>query len=391
MRVFVVAGEASGDKLGAALMQGLKAHVPEITFQGIGGDQMAAEGLDSLFPMDEISIMGITEILSQYRHLKTRIRQTAEAVLSSRPDVLVTIDLPEFGLRVAKHVKQRSDIRTVHYVAPTVWAWRPGRAVRMARYVDQVLALLPFEPPYMEAAGMRCDFVGHPVVTDPVATAEDIAEFRRSSGIGDAPLALLLPGSRRSEVTRLMPVFSEVVAHLHAQRPRLRFVLPAAPNVAQLVKEAVAAWPVAPLILNPAELSGTEGPHRKRAAFAAADVALAASGTVSLELAAAGTPMVIAYDMNWLSRQIIGRMLRVDTVTLVNLVSETRVIPEFIGKKCRPGPIAAALLETLDRPEAQTSAMQLTMERLGRGGPAPGERAALAILDGVKQKGGRIL
>ncbi|OSQ48964.1 lipid-A-disaccharide synthase [Marivita geojedonensis] len=381
MRVFVIAGEASGDKLGAALMAGLRKHAGDVTFEGIGGDRMIDEGLQSLFPMDEISIMGITEILSQYRHLKARIRQTAEAVLAARPDVLVTIDLPEFSLRVARLVKAQSDIRTVHYVAPTVWAWRPGRAKKMAAHIDQVLALLPFEPPYMEAAGMRCDFVGHPVVTDPVASTDDIKTFRAGQGLGEAPLILILPGSRRSEVSRLLPVFGEVVGKLHTQRPDLRFVLPAAPNVASIVAEAVTTWPIKPIILNPS----VDGMAAKHAAFAAADVALAASGTVSLELAATNTPMVIAYDMNWLSRQIIGRMLRVDTVTLVNLVSDTRAIPEFIGANCQPGPISDAVLATLDNPEAQRSAMKLTMERLGKGGVPPGERAALAVLDGLKK------
>ncbi len=386
MRVFVVAGEASGDKLGAALMAGLRKHTPDVTFEGIGGDRMIAEGLQSLFPMDEISIMGITEILSQYRHLKARIRQTADAVLAARPDVLITIDLPEFGLRVAKLVKAESDIRTVHYVAPTVWAWRPGRARKMARHIDQVLALLPFEPPYMEEAGMRCDFVGHPVVTDPVATPDEVARFREGHGVQEAPLVLILPGSRRSEVSRLLPVFSQVVADLHMQRPDLAFVLPAAPNVANLIDEAVASWPVKPTIINPAQ----DGVKVKQAAFAAADVAVAASGTVSLELAAAGTPMVIAYDMNWLSRQIIGRMLRVDSVTLVNLVSETRVVPEFIGANCQPKPIAAAVLASLDAPDDQMQAMAFTMNRLGRGGLPPGERAAQAVLDGLTENGGRI-
>ncbi len=386
MRVFVVAGEASGDKLGAALMAGLRKHTPDVTFEGIGGDRMIAEGLQSLFPMDEISIMGITEILSQYRHLKARIRQTADAVLAARPDVLITIDLPEFGLRVAKLVKAESDIRTVHYVAPTVWAWRPGRARKMARHIDQVLALLPFEPPYMEEAGMRCDFVGHPVVTDPVATPDEVAKFREGHGGQEAPLVLILPGSRRSEVSRLLPVFSQVVADLHMQRPDLAFVLPAAPNVANLIDEAVASWPVKPTIINPAQ----DGVKVKQAAFAAADVAVAASGTVSLELAAAGTPMVIAYDMNWLSRQIIGRMLRVDSVTLVNLVSETRVVPEFIGANCQPKPIAAAVLASLDAPDDQMQAMAFTMNRLGRGGLPPGERAAQAVLDGLTENGGRI-
>ncbi|MBV2360854.1 lipid-A-disaccharide synthase [Thalassococcus sp. CAU 1522] len=385
MKVFVIAGEPSGDKLGAALMAGLRDLVPGVAFDGVGGPRMEAAGLTSLFPMSEISIMGITEILSQYRALKRRIRQTAEAVIAARPDVLVTIDLPEFNLRVARLVKAASDIRVVHYVAPTVWAWRPGRAARMAAHVDQVLALLPFEPPYMEAAGMRCDFVGHPVVTDPQAGAGEARAFRDGLGIGDAPLALILPGSRRSEVSRLLPVFRAVAQRLVAARPEIRLVLPVAAPVRDMIGLAMKDWPAAPHIVDPAQ--DPDG-AMKRAAFAAADVAVAASGTVSLELAAAGTPMVIAYDMNWLSRQIIGRMLRVDTVTLVNLVSETRAVPEFIGQACRPDSIARAVLDTLNAPDAQQAAMAVTMDRLGQGGEPPGLRAARAVLDGIAEAAG---
>ncbi|MCT4369369.1 lipid-A-disaccharide synthase [Yangia mangrovi] len=384
MKVFIIAGEPSGDKLGGALMQGLKAQVPEVSFEGIGGERMLEEGLQSLFPMDEISIMGITEILRNYGALKARIRQTADAVVAAKPDVLITVDLPEFSLRVAKLVKEKSDIRTVHYVAPTVWAWRPGRAAKMAKHIDQVLALLPFEPPYMEAAGMRCDFVGHPVVTDPQASQSDEAEFRLRHDIGDAPLCLILPGSRRSEVSRLGPVFGEALGQLKEQRPELRYVLPMAAPVAELVKETVKGWPVTPILLDPRE-QGEAGKAEKRAAFAAADVALAASGTVALELAAASTPMVIAYDMGWLSRQIIGRLMLVDSVNLVNLVTDSRTVPEYIGDDCRPGPIADAVLRVLDAPQDQTRAMQQTMELLGKGGEAPGMRAAEAVLAGLRE------
>lgn len=390
MNVFLIAGEPSGDKLGAALMAGLRKSEPDVQFTGIGGERMLEEGLSSLFPMDEISVMGITEILSQYRQLKRRIRETADAVIKARPDVLITIDLPEFSLRVAKLVKARSDIRVVHYVAPTVWAWRPGRAAKMAAHVDQVLALLPFEPPYMEAAGMRCDFVGHPVVTDPQAAAADEAQFRLRHGLGEAPLCLLLPGSRRSEVSRLAPIFAEVVEQLTEAEPDLRFVLPAAAPVADLVQAQVSGWPGRPIVLDPRGRDPDEARGEKRAAFAAADVALAASGTVSLELAAAGTPMVIAYDMGWLSRQIIGRMLRTDTVTLVNLVAESRTVPEFIGANCRPGPISDAVLRVLAAPQEQAQALALTMERLGAKGLPPGERAAQAVLDGIAEARSRV-
>jgi len=271
----------------------------------------------------------------------------------------------------------------VHYVAPTVWAWRPGRAAKMAQVIDQVLALFPFEPPFMQAAGMRCDFVGHPVVAEPVADAAEAQAFRAAQGLDNSPLLLLLPGSRRGEVGRLMPVFSDVCARLRRDQPGLRVVIPAVAHVADMIGQATAAWPDKPLILDPRGVDAATFAVDKRAAFAAANVALAASGTVSLELAASGTPMVIAYDMSWLSRQIIARMLLVDTVTLVNLVSDTRVVPEFIGAKCRPDLIAPAVRDVLAAPEAQRAAMELTMERLGRGQAAPGLRAATAVLSGL--------
>lgn len=371
MRVFVIAGEASGDKLGAALMAGLTG-LTDVTFDGVGGLMMAEQGLVSRFPMDELSVMGLAEILPKYRALKARVQQMAQAVLDSKPDVLITIDSPDFCLRVAKLVKAGSDIRCVHYVAPTVWAWRPKRAAKMARHIDQVLALFPFEPPLMQAAGMRCDFVGHPVVTDPIASTGEAAAWD-----GDGPLVMLLPGSRRGEIARLLPRFGQAAALIARARPDVRFALPTTANVYDGVVAGVAEWDV------PVQILTADQRAEKRGLFAAADVALAASGTVSLELAANDTPMVIAYDMAWLSRIIIGWMLLVDTVTLVNLVSDSRVIPEFVGKDCVAAQIAAAVLRVLDDPTAQHTAMAVTMDRLGRGGDAPGVRAARAVLDGI--------
>ena len=393
MKVFLLAGEASGDKLGAALMAGLLKHMPNRPeFYGVGGPLMEQAGLKTLFPMSDISLMGISEILSKYRFLKRRIAEAADAVIAGEADVLITIDLPEFSLRLAKAVRRRKQVPSVHYVAPTVWAWRPGRAQKMSPFVDHVLALFPFEPPYMRAAGMQCEFVGHPVVTDPQATPCEVAAFRKAHDIDGAPLLLVLPGSRRSEVLRLLPVFGATVTALVQQHPALRVVVPTVSAVAGHVQSAVAGWPGQPIVLAPQTQAQTQtqaaqalhsGHSDKRAAFAAADVALAASGTVSLELAAAATPMVIAYDMAWLSRQIIGRMLRVDTVTLVNLVSETRVVPEFIGANCRPDKIVPALAALLSHPEAQHNAMQSTMTKLGQGGTNPGIRAAQATLSGL--------
>ncbi|MCL7463919.1 lipid-A-disaccharide synthase [Phaeovulum sp. NW3] len=380
MRLFLIAGEPSGDKLGAALMAGLKQLAPGVEFHGIGGPLMEAEGLTSRFPMEELSVMGLWEVLPKYRHLKRRIAETAQAVTDLAPDALITIDSPDFTLRVARLARAtRPELRTIHYVAPSVWAWRPGRAAKMAEVIDHVLALLPFEPPYMRAAGMSCDFVGHPVVAEPRATRAEADAFRETHMIGpDQPLVLCLPGSRAGEVKRLGPRFDEALMRLRDREPGLRVVLPTVRGVAPMVRAMAARWPVAPIVVEEAA--------DKRAAFAAADLALAASGTVSLELAANRTPMVIAYDMAPLSRFLIGRLLRVDTVTLVNLVSETRAIPEFLGRACRPGAISQALLNLLERPEAraaQLAAMEVTMQRLGEGGDPPGLRAARSVLNAL--------
>ncbi len=386
MRVFLIAGEASGDQLGAALMAGLRQLVPGVEFAGVGGDQMQAGGLDSLFPMEELSVMGLAEVLPRYRQLKRRIRECAQAVLKGPPDVLITIDSPDFCLRVARLVREASDIRTVHYVAPSVWAWRPGRAAKMARWVDQVLALLPFEPPYMEAAGMRCDFVGHPVAAQPPITREQAAAWRREQGLAAGPLILALPGSRRSEVARLAPIFGAALETIVARRADAQIVVPAAAPIAGLVRDATASWPGRVQVLDPTGMEVEAARTRKRLAFGAADVALAASGTVSLELCAARTPMVIAYDLNPISWQIMSRMARIDTVTLANLVTGERVIPEFLGPQCRPGPIAGAVMALLESPELRAEQARIaasTLTALGAGQEPPGLRAARAVLDGL--------
>ncbi|WP_417472185.1 lipid-A-disaccharide synthase [Leisingera sp.] len=381
LRVFILAGEPSGDRLGAALMAGLSQLAPGVQFDGIGGALMAEQGLVSRFPMDELSVMGLAEVLPKYRHLKRRIRDTADAVLETKPDVLITIDSPDFSLRVARLVKARSNIRTVHYVAPSVWAWRPKRAGRMAEVIDHVLALLPFEPPYMEAAGMDCDFVGHPVVAEPQATADESAALRAEFGLGDSPFVLALPGSRRSEVGRLAPVFGEALKRFVAQHPEYRVVVPAAAPVAAMVQKALVDWPTNTVMIDPGRFLPERAKAHKRAAFAGADLALAASGTVSLELAAAATPMVIAYRFQWLTWQIMKRMALIDTVTLVNLVSDSRVVPECLGPDCTAENIAAQLDAVLTQADAQQDAMALTMQRLGAGGEAPGLRAARAVLE----------
>jgi lipid-A-disaccharide synthase len=383
VHIFLVAGEPSGDRLGAALMAGLRALAPGVRFSGVGGPAMAAEGLQSLFPMAELSVMGLLEVLPRYPALRRRMIETAEALVAAAPDAVVTIDSPDFCLRVLARARAaRPGLRTIHYVAPSVWAWRPGRARRMAPLVDHVLALLPFEPPLMEAAGMGCSFVGHPAAAAPPATPAEVTAFRARHGLGAAPVLLALPGSRRGEVARLAPVFGQALASLVARRPDLRVVVPAVAALGAEVRARVAGWPGAPVVI----VEGEAPAGAKAAAFGAARAAIAASGTVSLELAAAGVPMVIGYDMNPLTRAIVGRLLRVDTVTLVNLVSNTRAVPEFLGARCRAdliAPAVAALLDDGPARDAQMRAMDLAMGRLGRGGEAPGLRAARAVLGAI--------
>lgn len=365
---FLIAGEPSGDSLGAALMAGLKTLHPDVRFQGVGGPLMQAEGLTSLYPMQELSLMGVAEVLPKAVPLLRRVRETAEAALAASPAALITIDSPDFCLRVAKKVKAaKPHLRTIHYVAPSVWAWRPGRAAKMAKVIDHVLALLPFEPPWMTAAGMTCDFVGHPVVSEPLASPQERAVWD-----GPRPLVLALPGSRRGEITRLAPRFGAALGLLAQDHPGLRVALPTLASIEPHVRDLTRAWPIRPEIIT--------DPAARRGAFAAADVALAASGTVSLQLAANGVPMVIGYDMNPISMWLARRLVKSGTVTLVNLVSDTRAVPELLGHDCTPEALARTLRATLNDPQSQRSAMALTMDRLGRGGEPPGLRAARSVL-----------
>ena len=392
-RLFIAAGEPSGDLLGGALIAGLRQLTDDLVLEGVGGPAMAAQGLVSRFPMEELSVMGIAEVVPRLPNLLRRIRETGDAAAAMAPDALVTIDSPDFSLRVAKRARRlRPDLRVIHYVAPSVWAWRPGRAVKMAKVVDHVLALLPFEPPYMEAAGMSCDFVGHPVAAEPQATPAEVAAIRVELGVAPGQrLLAVLPGSRRSEVTRLGAGLRRGRPAPARRRPALAVVLPAAAPVADalaaLLPPDAAGWP---RLLDPRGLSKAEAEARKRAAFAAADAALAASGTVSLELAAAGTPMVIAYTANPLTGWIAMRLALIDTATLVNLVTDTRVVPEFFLGDCTPEKITPAVARLLDDPmaaAAQRAAGERTMELLGRGGEPPGLRAARSVLAAIGRGG----
>ncbi len=385
---FLIAGEASGDRLGASLMKGLKTLQPDVRFSGVGGPLMAAEGLKSLFPMGELSVMGLAEVVPRLAHLLSRVRQSAQAIDAAQPDALITIDAPDFCLRVAARARaQNPALRTIHYVAPTVWAWRAGRAEKMARHIDHVLALFPFEPPYMEAAGMGCDFVGHPVVADPQPDEAARHAFRTRLGVrGNSRLLLVLPGSRKGEIARMAPLFAEVAQGLSIFNQNVKFVIQATENTAETLKSMLPNWPSGTRLMDPRDLCAEDSQRQKRALFASADLALAASGTVSLELAAAATPMVIAHRFNWLTTRIVKAKVNLESATLVNILTQSKAIPEFLFEEAqarRITPFLARLLSDDGARAAQLGAENRAMEMLGRGGEAPGMRAARAVLRAV--------
>jgi len=381
VKIYLIAGETSGDIIGSSLMIGLKKLYTEVKFFGVGGPLMQSEGMVSLFPMSELSVMGLTEILPKLFDLIKRKNQTVCNIFELNPDVVITIDSPDFSLRVAKKVRKKSQVKIIHYVAPTVWAWRPKRAFQMSGYVNHVLALFPFEKKLMEVGGMTCDFVSHPVIDYKLASKEEVYLFRNEFNILDKKIILVLPGSRISEVNRLTDVFKEALFPVLLKHPDLQVVIPTTQNVYKIVKKLTDLWQIKPIILPP------ENNYFKRAAFMAADFALAASGTVSLELAANSVPMIVAYDMNFLSRFLMKFLLKTDSVTLVNLISDSRTVPEFLGSKCRPQHITKALMDLVgssEGPQKQLESQRKVMKLLRQGENFQGSIAALAVFNYLK-------
>jgi lipid-A-disaccharide synthase len=381
--VFLVAGEPSGDVLGARLMAALKRRTGgEIDFVGIGGPAMAEEGLVSRFPMSELSLLGIAEILPHIPQLRRRIAETVAGIKELNPDVLVTIDAPAFCLRVSRQLAEI--VPRIHYVAPQHWAWRPGRAHDLARATDHLMALLPFEPEFFARYGVDCAFVGHPVV-EGGAGQGDAARFRRRHAIPeDSPVLTVLLGSRRGEVRRLLPVFERAVERLHQLIPDLRVVLPTVPHLASQIGAAAEAWPM-PTIL-------VEDRQDKFDAFAASTAALAASGTVALELALSGTPSVIAYRVHPVTGLLVKLLLNVRHVSLINIITGRGIVPELIQGNCRPDRIADEIGRLLTDPAAratQRAGFAELAERMGVGGPSPGDRAAAYVLDVLATSSGR--
>ena len=372
--IFMVAGEPSGDVLGARLIAALRDLTDgNVELSGVGGPLMREQGLASLFPMEELSVMGIAEILPHLPRLLRRIRETASAVDRAAPDLLVTIDSPDFTRRVARRLANRS-IPRVHYVAPTVWAWRPWRARGFARDFSHLLVLLPFEPPWFEPVGLPCSFVGHPVI-ETGADKGDGAAFRARHGIDTgAPVICVLPGSRRGEVERLAGDFGSALALLAERYPGIRTVVPTVEATAPMVGDLVSGWPGAPVVVR-----GAAGRHD---AMAASNTALAASGTVALELALARVPTVIAYRVAPLTHFLLRWLVSVDYAHLVNIIEGREIVPELIQGDCRPDRLAAAL-ERMLGPDgaAQVEAVKPALSQLGLGGDTPSRRAAQAVLD----------
>ena len=373
--IYLIAGELSGDTLGALLMQGLRERTGgNIRFTGVGGPKMIEQGLESLFPMEELSMMGFVEVLPHLPNLMGRIKQTVSDVLRKRPVALITIDSPGFCFRVAKSVGGLG-IALIHYVAPQVWAWKPGRAKKIAKYLDHILALLPFEPAFLSRFGVASTFVGHAIV-ESGADQRDGSAFRKKYDIlEDASLICALPGSRRSETKYMLPVFGETLGVLKQSRPNVVAVVPMVPSLVKDITQGTNNWPVPTLLL--------EDDAEKYDAFVASDVALAASGTVSLELAMASTPSVIAYKVNPITAWFALRLVQVEYVNLVNILLDRLAIPEYLQNNCTPEQMASAinvLLDDEEAQEAQKQAYEEVLKDLGIDDERPSLRAADVVL-----------
>ena len=375
--IFVIAGEPSGDALGGALIAALRDRTGgRVRFAGIGGESMAEQGLSSLVPLSDLAVAGITEVLPRAPLILRRVRETVQAIRQLRPDAVVTIDSSGFSWRIAHRLRRAGErLPLIHYVAPMVWAWRAGRARRMARWYDHLLALLPFEPPYFERVGLACTYVGHPVI-ESGADRGDAARFRAAHGIAGEELVLtVLPGSRGDEVRRLLPVFGAALRQLEPMIGPFRVAVPTVETVADAVSAGVADWPGRPIVLR--------GAAAKYDAFAASRAAMAASGTVALELALARVPMVIGYRLNRMTQIVLDWVVKVRQVNLINLILGRVLVTELLGDDCAPERLAVAVAE-LVRDEAVRSThiagYDEAMRRLGVGSLSPSRNAADRIL-----------
>lgn len=335
LKIAIVAGEESGDQLGAELISGIRRlHSGDIKFFGVGGDRMTALGLESVFPLTEVAVMGLTAVVARLPKIIRLAYRLIDRIVAFAPDVLVIIDSPDFTHPVAKRVRKKiPELPIVDYVSPSVWAWRSGRAKKMTAYVDHVLGILPFEPEaYKRLAGPKCTYVGHPLV-EKISNIK--FELQDHTPISDVPRLLLMPGSRSGEVNRLLPVFGDTVNRLIEHIPELAIDIPAVPHQRARIEELVAGWQIEPHIVC--------GETEKFKAFAKAEVALVASGTATLELALWGIPMSVGYKLDPIAKNL-KWLAKVESIVLPNLVLGKNVVPEFIDKDCNPDALLQSLL-----------------------------------------------
>jgi lipid-A-disaccharide synthase len=383
LNLMLVCGEPSGDQLGGQLMAGLRTVVGEnVRFTGVGGEAMAAQGLRSLFPLDDTAVMGLREVVPKIPAILRRVREAAAFALATRPDAVVLIDSPDFTHRIARRLKRIDpSIRTINYVAPQVWASRAYRARKMVHDFDLVLALLPFEAQFFERYGLRAEFVGHPVI-ERAARMKGGEALRVRLGIAsDAPLLVVLPGSRTNEIRLLLPIFRETVMRLASSVSGLVTVLPTVPHVAAQVRAGTNGWPAPFHVL--------DSEDDKFAAFDAADAALAASGTVTTELALSRTPMVVAYRVGSLTYALARPLFKLPYFTLVNLLLGRRAVPEYLQGDAKPGLLAreVELLLTDEQAAArQIEELGLAARSLGEGGEPASLRAARAIVAFARER-----
>lgn len=385
LRIALIVGEPSGDQLGAGLMDALRRIRPDAEFAGLAGERMLGRGMQSIFPISEIAVMGIGSVLLRLPRIVRRVHETVDTICRAAPDALVIVDSPDFTHAVARRVaRAQPNLPIIDYVSPSVWAWRSGRAARMSAYVDHVLALLPFEPAaHARLGGPRCTYVGHPLV-------ERLGELRSSPGerrpIGDRPVLLVLPGSRQTEIDHLMKPFGEAVQRIAQSRPDAEFVLPAVAHLRKQIERLSAHWPIRPRIVH--------GEAAKFVEFRRAHAAIAASGTVTLELGLAGVPMVVAYRVDPLLRPF-KRFLKAPSIVLANLVLGANEIPEYLDAQGSPAALAAAALpllaETQARKRQLSALVRLQEEMAPDDGKSPSARAAEIVVALAEQgRGARI-
>jgi lipid-A-disaccharide synthase len=375
-RIWLLAGEASGDVLGARLLHALRVLRPDLEFCGVGGPRMLAAGLPrTLFPMADLAVMGLAEVLPRLLPLRRRLDQAVADIAAQRPDLIVTIDSPGFTLRILRRV-QTLGIKRVHYVAPQVWAWREHRVREFPGLWDELLCLLPFEQAFFAQHGIASRFVGHPVLQSG-ADRGDATRFRARHGLDPAaPLIVLMPGSRRNEAPRLLPVFGQTLALLAKEFPGLVAVMPSSPAVAAFVSHAAESWAVRPIVITDVD--------DKHDAYAAAGAALTKSGTSTLELALAGVPMAVTYRVNPLTAAVARRLIRVPHVAMVNLLAGRAVVPELLQGECTPARLRDVVRTLLTDPAAaaaQRAAFRDVIASLRAPSGLPADAAAQAVLD----------